>query len=175
MSFPVIYSNMLEIYRNDRVRSRALFSRVEKIEKSINVARIRLVVNEPSINTCGDVYGMCASFRVLHCVQCVAHARRNQRTLLSTGSSSSLYGQIDSNDALRHVSPLPHSDYPFLHIVIITRNMSCSTLRVISLRRKRLDVYLVNHQCSTGRIIVTQEPRTYIHTCIYVCMYGHHL
>ena len=78
---------MLEIYRNDRARSRALFSRVEKIEKSINVARIRLVFNEPSINTSGDVYSMCASSRVLHCV---AHARRNERTLLSTGRSSSL-------------------------------------------------------------------------------------
>ena len=69
---------MIEIYRNDRTRSRALFSGVEKIEKSIDAARIRLVVNEPSITSSGDVNGMCASSRVLHCV---AHARRIQRTL----------------------------------------------------------------------------------------------
>ena len=110
----------------------------------------------------------------------------SERCLLPTGRSYSLFGKVDSDDAsptiawiilLRKVcdtlplpppAPLPHSDYPFLYIT--TRNMSCRTLRVICLRRQRLDVYLVNHQCSAGRIIITQEPRTYIHTCMYVCI-----
>ena len=56
MSFPVIDSHIYD--------RRALFSGVEKIEKSINAARIWLVVNETSINnsSSGDVNGMYVCF-----------------------------------------------------------------------------------------------------------------